>query len=228
MSRDFPWQNFLSLWLFAMCLGLMEAAVVVYLRALGLPGGSELAQLHELLRSVDTRLLWVEQQRELSTLALLLVPAYLFSGRFSYRLLSYVLCFGVWDLAYYVFLKGFLAWPEHWLVLDVLFLVPRPWIAPVLCPVLISGGMVLFASAYLFLARTRVVKSPHLVAWCALIAGGVLVLYAFLGQSGAYARATEKLPQFAWGWFGAGYGLLVLAAGWMLIQHYREPKARFF
>jgi len=228
MSRAFPWQNFLSLWLFALCLGLMEAAVVVYLRALGLPGGSELSQLHGLLHGVDTRLLWVEQQRELATLVLLLVPAYLFSVRFSYRLLSYILCFGAWDLAYYVFLKGFLAWPEHWTVLDVLFLVPRPWIAPVLCPVLISAGMVLFASVYLLLSRTRVVRSPHLAAWFALIAGGVLVLYAFMGQSGEYQRATDKLPQFAWTWFGAGYGLMAVAACWMLIQHYREPKARFF
>jgi hypothetical protein len=228
MARSFPWLNFLSLWLFAGCLGLMEAAVVVYLRALGSPGGSELAQLHELLRSVDLRLLWVEEQREVASIVLLLVPAYLFSERFPYRLLAYVLCFGVWDLTYYAFLRGFIAWPQHLMVLDVLFLIPRPWIAPVLCPVLLAAGMVVFASAYLFLARTRAIKSPHPGAWSALVAGVALVLYAFMGQTGAYQRATEQLPLFAWWWFSAGYALLLVAAGSMLIQLYREPKARFF
>jgi len=228
MSRSFSWLSFLSLGLFAGCQGLIEAAVVVYLRALGSAGTSELAQLHDLLRALDSRLLMVERQRELASLALLLVPAYLFSERFAYRLLAYIFCFGIWDLAYYAFLHGFIGWPQHWSVLDVLFLVPRPWIAPVLCPLSIAAGMAVFATSYLVLARTRALKSPHPLAWVALFAGMALVLYAFVGQTDAYLRATEQLPRFAWGWFGAGYALLAAAAAWMLIQLYRQPKARFF
>jgi hypothetical protein len=181
-----------------------------------------------LVGSLDPRLLWVERQRELASLVMLLVPAYLFSERFSYRLLAYILGFGVWDLTYYAFLRGFIAWPPSWITLDVLFLVPRPWIAPVLCPVMIAAGMVAFAASYLALARRRALKTPHPGAWAALIVGMALVLYAFMGQSAAYMRATDPLPRFGWIWFGAGYVLLALAAVWMLTQIYREPKARFF
>jgi hypothetical protein len=209
-------------------MGLMEAVVVVYLRALGQNGGTELMQLHELVRALDPRLLFIERQREVATLVLLLVPAFLFSERFTYRLLAYVLGFGVWDLTYYLFLRGFIAWPAHWFVLDVLFLIPKPWIAPVLCPIMIAGSMVLFATLYLSLARTRAIKSPHPGAWLALVAGAGLTLFAFMGQSDAYMRASEQLPRFPWMLFGIGYMLMLFAVLWMLAQLYREPKARFF
>ena len=228
MSRSFSWMSFLSLGLFAACMGLLEAAVVVYLRALGTPSGSELSQIHELIRSLDSRILFIERQRELATLVMLLVPAFLFSERFSYRVLAYFLGFGIWDITYYLFLHGFVGWPQHWSVLDVLFLIPRPWIAPVLCPVLVAAGMTLFCTAYLFMARTRAVKPPHPGAWAGLLAGGGLVLYAFIGQSDAYLRATDQLPRFPWPTFAIGYALMIVAAGWILVQLYREPKARFF
>ena len=83
MSRAFSWLNFLALLLFASCMGLMEAAIVVYLRALGDVQGSELAQLHQLLHSLDARLLFIERQREAATLVMLLVPAFMFSERFG-------------------------------------------------------------------------------------------------------------------------------------------------
>jgi hypothetical protein len=228
MSRAFSWLNFLALALFAACMGLMEAAIVVYLRALGGPQGTELAQLHQLLHSLDARLLFIERQREAATLVMLLVPAFLFSERFAYRLLAYLLGFGVWDLTYYAFLRGLIAWPPQWLTLDVLFLIPRPWIAPVLCTVLVSGGMVVFSTAYLFFARTRAIKTPHAVAWGSLFLGIALVLYSFMGTTKAYLQARDQVPQFGWFWFGLGYALLVAAALIMLVQLYREPKARFF
>jgi len=88
--------------------------------------------------------------------------------------------------------------------------------------------MTLFASAYLILARTRAIKSPHPAAWVALLVGAGLCLYAFMGKSELYLKASEQVPRFGWLWFGTGYGLIVIAAGMMLIQLYREPKARFF
>src|SRR5579863_2933821 len=221
MSRSFSWFSFLSLWLFAGCMGLMEAAVVVYLRALGDGGAGPVAQLHELVRALEPRLLFVERQRELSTLVMLLIPAYLFSERFTYRLLAYILSFGVWDLAYYLFLRGFLAWPANFFVLDVLFLIPKPWIAPALCPILVAGGMVLFSTTFLFMARTRAAKPPPVAAWIALLAGTGFDLYAFLGNTEAYFRPSEPLPHFPWLWFGTGYALLLVGAAWILVQLYR-------
>ncbi len=229
MSRSFSWLNFLSLWLFASCMGLVEAAVVVYLRAVGGGGdGTELAQMQELLRALDSRLLFIERQREVATLVMLLVPAFLFSERFAYRVLAYVLAFGVWDLTYYAFLRGLIGWPAHWLVVDVMFLIPKPWIAPVACPLLVAGAMTIFATLYLMLARRRAIKSPHPFAWIALLLGIGLTLFSFMGTTAAYLKATEQMPRFGWVWFLGGFALMTVAAVAMLIQLYREPKARFF
>jgi hypothetical protein len=208
-------------------MGLGEAAVVVYLRAVG-AGGTDLTQIHEVLRALDARLLFIERQREAATLVMLLVPAVLFHERFAYRVLAFVLMFGVWDLSYYACLRGLIGWPGGWTTLDVLFLIPKPWIAPILCPALLAGAMVVFALLELLMARTRAIRSPHPLAWVALIAGTGLVLFSFTHQTDAYLRATDVPPNFSWRWFTAGYVLLVGGALSMLIQLYREPKARFF
>ena len=228
MSRAFSWLSFLALWAFAASMGLLEAAVVVYLRALGRGAGTELAQVQELLRTLDTRLLLIERQREVVTIVMLLVPAFLFSERWAYRVLAFVLLFGVWDVTYYAFLRRMIGWPNSWTTLDVLFLIPSPWIAPVVCPLLIAGTMVVFAGVYLVLARTRAIKSPHLGAWIGMAVGAALVLFSFLYGKDAYVSATDQLPRFGWAWFLGGYALRLIACGVILIQLYREPKARFF
>jgi hypothetical protein len=228
MARSFSWLSFLALWLFAACMGLMEAAVVVYLRALGSGTGSELEQVHEMMRTLDTRLLLIERQREAATIVILLVAALLFSQRFAYRVLAFVLAFGIWDLTYYGFLRRMIGWPTTWTTLDVLFLIPNPWIAPVACPMLVAGSMVVFASLYLVLARTRALKSPHPTAWIGMTIGVALVLFSFMNSKDAYMRATGQIPRFGWSWFLGGYVLMVAAGVMMLIQLYREPKARFF
>lgn len=228
MSRAFSWLSFLALWVFAACMGLMEAAVVVYLRALGRDTGTELAQVQELLRTLDTRLLLIERQREAVTIMMLLVAAFLFSQRLAYRVLAFVLMFGIWDVTYYGFLRRMIGWPGSLTTLDVLFLIPSPWIAPVVSPLLVAGTMVVFASVYLALARTRALKSPHFGAWIAMTVGAALVLFSFLYAKDAYLSATDKLPRFGWPWFLGGYALMLVACIVMLIQLYREPKARFF
>ena len=42
--------------------------------------------------------------------------------------------FGLWDICYYVWLWVILRWPASLLDFDVLFLIPLPWIGPVLAP----------------------------------------------------------------------------------------------
>jgi hypothetical protein len=58
------------------------------------------------------------------------------------KLGAFLLVFGIWDIFYYVFLKVLLDWPSSLLTMDVLFLIPAPWISPVLVPVCISVVMV--------------------------------------------------------------------------------------
>ena len=60
--------------------------------------------------------------------------------RFAY----FIYAFGVWDLAYYAFLKLTLGWPESLLTWDILFLLPVPWVGPVLTPCIIALTMIAF------------------------------------------------------------------------------------
>ena len=49
-------------------------------------------------------------------------------------LAAFSLAFGAWDLAFYGWLRVLIAWPRSLYTWDVLFLLPVPWVAPVLAP----------------------------------------------------------------------------------------------
>jgi hypothetical protein len=53
-------------------------------------------------------------------------------------------------LFYYVFLKIILGWPTSFGTMDVLFLIPVPWLAPVWFPILISSAFLIGISIYFF------------------------------------------------------------------------------
>src|ERR1035438_4418730 len=84
-----------------------------------------------------TWLLSVEIAREAATIVMLVSVALVAGGRASW-LPSFAIAFGTWDIFYYVFLKLLLHWPASIMTWDILFLVPVPWAAPVLAPVVVS------------------------------------------------------------------------------------------
>ena len=134
---------------FAAAFGFVEAAVVVYLRAaLGLSGGQDL-----LLRDVEKlsittalahdaasqSLMHVEIAREAATMIMLLSVAMLAARALRDRWAAFLWMFAIWDLMYYVGLWATVRWPSSLLNVDVLFLIPEPWLAQVWFPVLVSG-----------------------------------------------------------------------------------------
>ncbi len=130
--------------------------------------------------------------------------------------------FGAWDLSYYAFLKLWLDWPAGLLTYDVLFLLPTVWVAPVLCPVLISLALVGLASACFWLDTRRTVIAPRAGYWLAGLVGGGLVLYAFMAEAGYYL-AGGMPPRFPWPPFAVGF-LLALLSG--LHYLYRQSRRR--
>lgn len=133
----------------------VEAMVVVYLRRL-VPEEiwGQVKSYSELTRLIcDAGIMWSEQTRELATIIMLAGVAYLFGRNLKERWAGFLICFGIWDIFYYVFLYVWLRWPPSLFTWDVLFLIPLPWVAPVLVPVLISCGMITWGSV--ILARTR-------------------------------------------------------------------------
>ena len=127
------------LWLafFSVAMGFLEAAVVIYLRHLYYPGGFKFP-----LSMMPENILITELLREVATLIMLTGVAVL-SGRSAYqRFAFFLIAFAVWDIFYYVFLYVLLAWPESLFTWDILFLIPVPWVGPVICPCLVSLAMI--------------------------------------------------------------------------------------
>jgi hypothetical protein len=149
------WRQLITLAVFAAAFGFVEAAVVVYLRAaVGLLPGytgtlSELQnspQVYEQAKSISQfppSLLTIEMYREAATMIMLLSVALIAASRTSARWAAFLWVFALWDIAYYGGLWVTVRWPASRTDLDVLFLIPVPWIAQVWFPLLVSGLTVL-------------------------------------------------------------------------------------
>jgi hypothetical protein len=121
--------------LFGIAFGFVEAAVVVYLRAtLGLLPGPPA----NVAVTIPASLLKVECFREAATLVMLGAISWLTAQNLQTRVAAFLWTFAFWDFFYYVWLRVLIGWPGSLLDTDVLFLIPRPWVAQVWFPLLIS------------------------------------------------------------------------------------------
>jgi hypothetical protein len=149
------WRQLIILAIFAAAFGFVEAAVVVYLRAaIGLLPGytGTFAQLRQSspaytqassLSQFPQSLLTIEVYREAATMVMLVGVALLSASRTSARWAAFLWVFALWDIAYYAGLWVTVRWPASFTDLDVLFLIPVPWVAQVWFPLLVSLSTVL-------------------------------------------------------------------------------------
>ena len=145
----------------------------------------------------------IEIGREAATLVMLLAVAAICGADRWERFLSLCIAFGVWDLFYYAWLWVFIQWPSSLFTWDILFLIPVPWIGPVLAPVVISVALVAGAG-WLWHLKARGARlhfSP--VNWTLAVTGGCLVLVAFMVDF-EEAQIKAEPSAFQWGLFSAG------------------------
>jgi len=130
--------------IFAVAMAYVEAMVVVYLRRLlPLTDWSHLSSYKDLCMFVARAgIRWSEQTREFATMVMLVSIAFFFGKNMRERVAGFLIAFGIWDIFYYLFLYLWLRWPENLLTWDILFLIPCPWVSPVIVPVCISLGMI--------------------------------------------------------------------------------------
>lgn len=133
---------------FATAFGFVEASVVVYLRAAtgllpGYPGTlsdvARLAPQSQLLGELPRSLVSLEGMREAATLVMLVSTALLLPVSAKSRVAVFLWAFAIWDIVYYAGLWATIRWPQSLRDVDVLFLIPVPWLAPVWFPLLVSG-----------------------------------------------------------------------------------------
>ena len=123
--------------LFGIAMAHLEGVVVVYLRkALGILDSASNKAATE---NFPKRYLYIEMTREAATIIMLVVIAYLTGDSWLERGILFLWTFAFWDLFYYLSLYILIKWPPTLKTIDVLFLIPVPWIAPVWLPVGISS-----------------------------------------------------------------------------------------
>jgi len=138
-------KRFFWVFLFALAFAYVESAIVVYLREIFYPDGFGFP-----LNLVICKIGFIELGREAATLVML-AAAGIMAGRTRWERISFFLfAFGIWDIFYYFWLKVFLNWPPSLITWDLLFLVPVPWSAPCLAPMIVALSM---AAAGLLLVR---------------------------------------------------------------------------
>lgn len=129
---------------YAIGMALVESSVVVYLRKMmvdvWIENPSRILVEQAFHRSGVYHL---EQIREAATIVMIVCIAWLSGTSVRARAAAFFWVFGLWDLFYYGFLYAILAWPKGLLTMDVLFLIPGPWIAPVGVPVATSIGFLM-------------------------------------------------------------------------------------
>jgi hypothetical protein len=167
--------------LFAIAMGYLESAVVVYIRAIYYPEGFAFP-----LKMMSDTILVTEFFREAATLVMLAGIGIIAGRSRIERFGLFIYAFGWWDIFYYVFLKLLIGWPESLLTWDILFMIPTTWVGPVIAPCLnaltmiILGGLI---SKYQGKTKKAGLKPME---WTFLILGSVILLMAYMQDYSRY------------------------------------------
>jgi hypothetical protein len=161
--------------LFSIAMGFLEASVVVYLRQLYYPEGFSFP-----LKIMALDALSIEYLREFSSIVMLFSLAIIAGRNFYERFSYFLLCFGIWDIFYYVWLKVLLNWPPSLLTWDILFLIPVIWAGPVLAPVICALTMIVIGSSMLSFQQRGYQVRMIILEWILLFLGAFITLITFL------------------------------------------------
>ncbi|HYL38672.1 MAG TPA: hypothetical protein VEV17_22330 [Bryobacteraceae bacterium] len=179
-----------ALFLFGISFGYLEAAVVVYLRAIYDPIRQQLhpdrkpGDLFPLISPQqlaeagpeNPRRLAIEMGREAATMLMLGGIALACGRNLNECVAAFAVAFGVWDIAFYVFLRLMIHWPESLATWDILFLVPLPWVGPVWAPALVALTMIVCGLVSLRFGGLR----GGALHWLGVLSGALIIVLAFV------------------------------------------------
>jgi len=191
----------------------VESSLVEYLRAIYYPlenGGFRFPVITldglKAMGDEHVRRLAIEFGREIATLLMLGAVGLAAARNRREAWAHFMIAFGVWDIFYYVWLKAFIGWPESLMTWDLLFLVPVPWVSPVLAPVLISIAMIAAGTIVLHWEARGQPLQARWVDWLMISSGGAIVIVAFCWDYRNIMDGGIPNP-FPWLIFGLGLSL---------------------
>lgn len=178
------------IWLtiFAIAMAFVESAVVVYLRAIFYPDGFKFP-----LNAITDYKIVIEVFREAATIFMLLSVTFLAGAKRWERFAYFMLAFGVWDIFYYIWLKVLINWPASLFDWDILFLIPLPWISPIIAPVSISLLMIIFSILIVRSIHRGCDFKPALLPIILALSGIILILYSFMHD--VNATLHQQMPK---------------------------------
>lgn len=177
--------------IFAIAMALVESAVVVYLRELHYPEGFRFP-----LKLFVDKTVIVEIYREIATVVMLLSIGTLIGRVFWERFAYFLIAFGVWDIFYYAWLKVFIDWPASIFEWDILFLIPVPWIGPVIAPLSIAILMTFSGALIAWLFQNGNNFRPLTMSYIIAAAGVISILYSFMWDTGATLNGQPPRPYY--------------------------------
>lgn len=211
LKRLFIWVT-----LFSIAMGYLETAVVVYLRAIYYPHGFDFP-----LTNMDIQISITELGREAATIIMLAGIGIIAGKNSTQRFAWFLYSFAIWDIFYYVFLKLLLDWPASLLTWDILFLIPLPWVGPVICPCIISLSMIHLAAGLIYFNEKDPSVRINRKEWLLFISGSVIVIFSFILDCYKCIHVYKGEPldalaqyvpaRFDWWIFWAGEALILLA-----------------
>ncbi len=176
--------------IFGIAMAYIESAVVVYLRAIFHPEGF----IFPLKVFENDYKIVVEIYREAATIVMLLAVCAIAGKTFWERFGYFITAFGIWDIFYYVWLKVILDWPATLFDWDVLFLIPKTWIGPVIAPVSVALIMVITGMLLVNACQKGLRFKPSYVSLILTLAGTAVVLYSFMFDTGAIMDLKMPKP----------------------------------
>ena len=222
---------------FSIAMGYMETAIVVYLRKLYYPNGF-CFPLIPVTRDIATAEFW----REAATIIMLIGIGIIAGKNSIQRFVFFLYSFAIWDIFYYVFLKVLLNWPESLLTWDILFLIPVPWVGPVIAPCIVSLSMIIFGFVVVYHQEKGRNVHVAFLEWLLFISGSIVVIVSFMwdyiiyvskygDKTGVWTLSSNQnmfnevknyIPAyFNWGMYLTGQSIILLA---ILLIHLRYRK----
>jgi hypothetical protein len=224
---------------FAIAMGFLESAVVIYLREIMYPEGFAFP-----LAPIHPHLALTEILREAATIVMLFTIGLLAAKTFSQRFAWFIYTFAIWDIFYYVFLWILIGWPESLMTWDVLFLIPATWTGPVITPLILTVFMILFALVILINAASGKDTMIRPLEWIGMSAGSAIVIVGFITDYIKHMLtefsfgdlwkikdppilkvAQQYIPdRFPWWIFLVGLSLIIASILWYTIRLNKKSK----
>ena len=173
-------------------MGLFEAVVVIYLREIFYPAG-----FYFPLKEIPLRFLSIEIAREISTIIMLIAISIIAGKNLLEKFCYFIYSFSIWDIFYYVWLKVTLNWPSSLFNYDILFLIPVPWVAPVLAPVICCITMIFIGIGMLYVYEKNGaiphIKFSDLIL---ILSGGIIIIISFVVDYISWVARGNRVDQF--------------------------------